>query len=122
MPQGIRDKVAILGMGCSKFGERWDAGPDDLMVEAYLEAMQDAGIIAPTQRFPISPFRRIQPALLGVQIPQLEPCAGVLRFQPGQLQIIAFRYIPAPGLIGLLSAFLNKGGICRFSGTGISSR
>lgn len=44
MPQGIRDKVAILGMGCSKFGERWDAGPDDLMVEAYLEAMQDAGI------------------------------------------------------------------------------
>jgi len=44
MPKGIRDKVAILGMGCSKFGERWDAGPDDLMVEAYLEAMQDAGI------------------------------------------------------------------------------
>jgi acetyl-CoA C-acetyltransferase len=27
MPKGIRDKVAILGMGCSKFGERWDAGP-----------------------------------------------------------------------------------------------
>lgn len=48
MPQGIRDKVAILGMGCSKFGERWDAGPDDLMVEAYLEAMRDAGI-EPTQ-------------------------------------------------------------------------
>jgi acetyl-CoA C-acetyltransferase len=48
MPQGIRDKVAILGMGCSKFGERWDAGPDDLMVEAYLEAMADAGI-EPTQ-------------------------------------------------------------------------
>ncbi|WP_297510060.1 acetyl-CoA acetyltransferase [uncultured Caulobacter sp.] len=48
MPQGIRDKVAILGMGCSKFGERWDAGPDDLMVEAYLEAMKDAGI-EPTQ-------------------------------------------------------------------------
>jgi acetyl-CoA C-acetyltransferase len=44
MPQGIRDKVAILGMGCSKFGERWDAGPDDLMVEAYIEAMADAGI------------------------------------------------------------------------------
>ncbi|HJV40132.1 acetyl-CoA acetyltransferase [Caulobacter sp.] len=44
MAQGIRDKVAILGMGCSKFGERWDAGPDDLMVEAYIEAMADAGI------------------------------------------------------------------------------
>lgn len=48
MPQGIRDKVAILGMGCSKFGERWDAGPEDLMVEAYLEALQDAGV-EPTQ-------------------------------------------------------------------------
>jgi acetyl-CoA C-acetyltransferase len=46
MPAGIRDKVAILGMGCSKFGERWDCGPEDLMVEAYLEAMGDAGIEA----------------------------------------------------------------------------
>lgn len=44
MAKGIKDKVAILGMGCSKFGERWDAGPDDLMVEAYNEAMKDAGI------------------------------------------------------------------------------
>jgi len=44
MPSGIKDKVAILGMGCSKFGERWDAGPEELMVEAYLEAMQDAGV------------------------------------------------------------------------------
>lgn len=44
MAQGIKDKVAILGMGCSKFGERWDVGPDELMVEAYVEAMADAGI------------------------------------------------------------------------------
>jgi acetyl-CoA C-acetyltransferase len=48
MAQGIKDKVAILGMGCSKFGERWDASPEDLMVEAYNEAMADAGI-APEQ-------------------------------------------------------------------------
>ncbi len=44
MATGIKDKVAILGMGCSKFGERWDASPEDLMVEAYNEAMADAGI------------------------------------------------------------------------------
>ena len=44
MSGGIRDKVAILGMGCSRFGERWDASPEDLMVEAYDEAMADAGI------------------------------------------------------------------------------
>jgi acetyl-CoA C-acetyltransferase len=46
MAIGIKDKVAILGMGCSKFGERWDASPEDLMVEAYNEAMADAGISA----------------------------------------------------------------------------
>ena len=44
MATGIRDKVAIVGMGCSKFGERWDVGAEELMVEAYLEALQDAGI------------------------------------------------------------------------------
>jgi acetyl-CoA C-acetyltransferase len=31
-------------MGCSKFGERWDAGPEDLMLEAVGEALHDAGI------------------------------------------------------------------------------
>jgi len=40
----IKDKVAIIGMGCTKFGERWDAGPEDLMVEAFIEALEDAGI------------------------------------------------------------------------------
>ena len=44
MAKGIRDKVAILGMGCSKFGERWDREADDLMVEAFEEAITDAGI------------------------------------------------------------------------------
>lgn len=44
MAAGIRDKVAILGMGCSRFGERWDAGAEDLILEAYTEALQDAGI------------------------------------------------------------------------------
>ncbi len=44
MPRGIKDKVVILGMGCSKFGERWDKEADDLMVEAYSEALAEAGI------------------------------------------------------------------------------
>ena len=44
MASGIRDRVAILGMGCSRFGERWDADPADLMVEAFEECLQDAGI------------------------------------------------------------------------------
>jgi acetyl-CoA C-acetyltransferase len=44
MATGIRDKVAIIGMGCSQFGERWDAGTEHLLIEAYAEAMEDAGI------------------------------------------------------------------------------
>jgi len=44
MAKGIKDKVAILGMGCAKFGERWNDSPDTLMVEAYEECLADAGI------------------------------------------------------------------------------
>lgn len=44
LAHGIKDKVAILGMGCAKFGERWDCDAEDLMVEAFGEALRDAGI------------------------------------------------------------------------------
>lgn len=44
MAEGIRDKVAIIGMGCTRFGERWDTGSEELMVEAATEAIEDAGI------------------------------------------------------------------------------
>lgn len=36
--RGIRDRVAIVGMGCTCFGEHWDRGAGDLLVEAALEA------------------------------------------------------------------------------------
>jgi len=44
MATGIKDKVAIIGMGCTRFGERWDVGAEELMVEAFEEALADAGI------------------------------------------------------------------------------
>ncbi|WP_417616607.1 acetyl-CoA acetyltransferase [Parasphingorhabdus sp.] len=44
MAKGIRDKVVIIGMGCSRFGERWDCSAEDLLVEAFEEATRDAGI------------------------------------------------------------------------------
>jgi acetyl-CoA C-acetyltransferase len=44
MATGIKDKVAIIGMGCSRFGERWDIGSEELINESFLEAMADAGI------------------------------------------------------------------------------
>ncbi|MGD0659441.1 MAG: acetyl-CoA acetyltransferase [Syntrophorhabdales bacterium] len=40
----IRDKVAIIGMGCTKFGELWDKSVEDLIIDATYEAIEDAGI------------------------------------------------------------------------------
>ena len=44
MADGIKDKVAIIGMGCTKFGEHWDKAGEDLMVEAFQECVADAGV------------------------------------------------------------------------------
>ncbi len=44
MAGGIKDKVAIIGMGCTRFGERWESSAEDLMVEAFSEALADAGV------------------------------------------------------------------------------
>jgi acetyl-CoA C-acetyltransferase len=40
---GIRDRVAIVGMGCTPFGEHWDKSVDDLLVDASTEALTSAG-------------------------------------------------------------------------------
>ena len=44
MADGIRDKVAVLGMGCTRFGERWESSAYNLMVEAFVDCLADAGI------------------------------------------------------------------------------
>lgn len=44
MAESIKDKVAIVGMGCTKFGERWNADAKDMITEAVDEALQDAGV------------------------------------------------------------------------------
>lgn len=61
MADGIRDKVAILGMGCTRFGERWDSGAEDLMVESFIECLADAGIEK----------KEIQAAYLGVHLDEM---------------------------------------------------
>ena len=42
--ESIKDRVAIIGMGCTKFGELWDKGIEDLIVDSCYEAFEDAGI------------------------------------------------------------------------------
>ena len=41
---GIRDRVAIVGMGCTRFAEHWDKGLDDLLLDATGEAFTSAGV------------------------------------------------------------------------------
>jgi len=44
MPESIANKTAIIGMGCTTFGERWDMGSLDLITEAAQECFEDAGV------------------------------------------------------------------------------
>jgi acetyl-CoA C-acetyltransferase len=41
---GIRDQVAIVGMGCTNFGEHWDKSVDDLLIDSSSAALQSAGV------------------------------------------------------------------------------
>ena len=36
---GIRDRVAVIGMGCTNFGEHWDRSIDDLLIDAVTECV-----------------------------------------------------------------------------------
>src|SRR5438094_609653 len=60
-PHAIRDQVAIVGMGCCKFGENWDKDPQDMIVEAAYEAYEDAGLE--------DPHRPIEAVFCGAQYP-----------------------------------------------------
>ena len=67
---GIKDKVAIIGMGCTKFGENWDMSAEDMLVDAASEACEDAGIET----------KDVQAAWFGTtRIGTAEPCATALK-------------------------------------------
>ena len=42
--ESIKDRVAIVGMGCVKFGENWGQSLEDMIIDAAYEAFEDAGI------------------------------------------------------------------------------
>lgn len=44
MSMSLFDRVAIVGMGCTRFGEHFCLGADDLMIEAAHAALSDAGL------------------------------------------------------------------------------
>jgi acetyl-CoA C-acetyltransferase len=42
--RGITDRVAIVGMGCTRFTEHWDKGVDELLLASTGEAFVSAGV------------------------------------------------------------------------------
>ena len=74
MPGTIKDKVAIIGMGCTQFGELWDKDADDLIVDATTDALADAGV----------DIKDIQAAWVGTQV----GVTGTSIAAPLQLQYI----------------------------------
>jgi acetyl-CoA C-acetyltransferase len=41
---GIRDKVCIVGMGCTQFKEQWNKGVDEMLVDSVTDAIADANV------------------------------------------------------------------------------
>jgi acetyl-CoA C-acetyltransferase len=41
---GIKDQVAIIGMGCTQFKEHWDRSTDDLLIDAVTDTLASAGV------------------------------------------------------------------------------
>ena len=41
---GICDRVAIVGMGCTPFGEHWDKSVGDMLIESSSECLESAGV------------------------------------------------------------------------------
>ncbi len=44
MATSLRDKVAVVGVGCTQFGELYEKDAEDLLCDAVGEALADAGI------------------------------------------------------------------------------
>ena len=66
---GIRDQVAIIGMGCTAFGELWDKGVDDLLTDAANEAV-DVG------RAPLARHRRLLAGHHDARVSAASRCRG----------------------------------------------
>ena len=41
---GIKDRFAIVGMGCTQFKEQWDKGVDDMLIDAVVECLSTTGL------------------------------------------------------------------------------
>lgn len=66
MSYDLKDKVAIIGAGCTKFGENFEMSYGDLLVDAAFEAFEEAGV----------GLKDIEAAWLSTSFPDLGPYKG----------------------------------------------
>ena len=80
-PTVMRDKVAVIGMGCTKFGENFQWSADDMIIDATFEALEDAKV----------GLNDIQAAWIGTQVSGTTNagCTGLMLTQP-----MKFKQIP----------------------------
>ncbi|MCK5617848.1 MAG: acetyl-CoA acetyltransferase, partial [Candidatus Krumholzibacteria bacterium] len=65
----LKDQVCVVGIGCTAFGEHFDSSYEDLVAEAAVAAMRDAGVSK----------KQIDAAWLGTAFPD----AGVYKGRAG---------------------------------------
>ena len=71
---GIKDQVAIVGMGCTPFGEHWDKGADDLLIDAAERGVRRRPASTRTTSTPTG------------SAPRCRACAGMTLARPLQLE------------------------------------
>jgi len=76
----IKDRVAIIGVGATKFGENFEMTYQDLILEAVYEAYNDAGL--GTQDMEAAWVGTMSPGLTGLEGDAGPSLAEPLNFYP----------------------------------------
>ena len=134
MVESIKDRVAIVGMGCTQFGELWDKSRVDLIVEAAKEAYADAGIeqkdiqagwvstyydtsgitgqaLAAPLRLPYLPITRIENACASASDALRNATYAVAAGIYDRVLVLGVEKIKDQGLSGLAVRNLDLGGL-----------
>ncbi len=105
---GIKDRVAIIGMGCTPFKEHWDKGTDDLIIDA---AQRHAAPRPACTKDDVDAYwlGTAQSGMTGVTLARTAPAAEQAR-HPGRELLRHGLRGAAPGLLRRGLGRLRRGG------------
>jgi len=134
MVESIKDRVAIIGMGCTKFGELWDKSRVDLIVDAAKDCYKDAGMeqkdiqaawvstyydtsgitgqaLAAPLRLPYLPITRVENACASASDALRNASYAVAAGIYDRVLVVGVEKIKDQGLSGLAVRNLDMGGL-----------